>query len=149
MESSSRYSEPVIARELLIRVGLGDQQAFSQLYDQSSSLLFGLAKRILGEEEEAMEVLQEIYTEVWQRADQFDPERGSPLAWLMVLTRSRAIDRLRMRMRRSRVVVDVPEGISLPTSQTDTADPHNSYAVQELRVKVVEALTALPLERPL
>ena len=90
MDSSSRYTEPVIAGELLTRVGLGDHQAFSQLYDQTSSLLFGLVKKILGEEEEAMEVLQEIYTEVWQRAAQFDPDRGSPLAWLMVLARSRS-----------------------------------------------------------
>ena len=78
----------------------GDQQAFSQLYDHSSTLLFTLAVRILGNHEEAAELLQDVYLEVWRKVSRYDVGRGTPVAWLITLTKSRAIDRLRARAAR-------------------------------------------------
>ena len=83
--------QPSLTPDLLARVGKGDAQAFTQCYEQSSSVLFTLALRILNNRDEASELLQDVYIEAWRKAGGFDPKRGSPMAWLNTLTRSRAI----------------------------------------------------------
>src|SRR5574341_187592 len=97
MEPSSPYAASLIEADLVARAAKGDHKAFEALYDHSSSLLFTLAFRILGDREEATDLLQEVYLEVWRKVVRYDPTRGSPAAWLVTLTRSRAIDRLRSR----------------------------------------------------
>jgi RNA polymerase sigma factor (sigma-70 family) len=79
----------------LQRVALGDQSAFAELYRSTSSKVFGVILRMLHDRSEAEDVLQEVYTTAWRRADSFDPSRGGALTWLMTLGRNRAIDRLR------------------------------------------------------
>jgi RNA polymerase sigma-70 factor (ECF subfamily) len=74
-----------------------DADAVSRLYDRHAARLLGLAYRILGETGEAEEVVQEVFLYAWRAAASFDPSRGSVIAWLLVATRSRAIDRLRTR----------------------------------------------------
>ncbi|HVG37784.1 MAG TPA: sigma-70 family RNA polymerase sigma factor [Pyrinomonadaceae bacterium] len=81
--------------ELLRAVARGDQQAFASLYDQYSHILFGLLLRILHRRSEAEDVLQEVFLQAWQKASDFDSERGRAFTWLVTLARSRAIDRLR------------------------------------------------------
>ncbi len=83
-----------LARRLM-QSGNGDQQAFAEVYQLTSSALFGLCVRMLRDRSEAEEVLQEIYTTVWRRAGGFDPTRASAMTWLATLTRNKAIDRLR------------------------------------------------------
>jgi RNA polymerase sigma-70 factor (ECF subfamily) len=70
-----------------------------QLYDSTSSLVFGLALRVLGDRQSAEDVLIDVYTEVWRRAASFDRTRGSVSGWLLTITRTRAIDVLRSRQR--------------------------------------------------
>ena len=106
MDSEPFPTSHTISPELLKKVAAGDQTAFSQMYDQSSSILFSLTLRMLGDKDEAAELLQEVYLEIWGRANQFDEGRGSPLAWMVTLTRSRAIDRLRSRQWKSRGSTD-------------------------------------------
>jgi RNA polymerase sigma-70 factor (ECF subfamily) len=77
----------------------GDHSAMAELYDQTSALVFGLALRIVGEHAAAEDVVLEVYTQAWKQAAAFDPSRGSPSAWLLNLTRSRAIDQRRARRR--------------------------------------------------
>jgi RNA polymerase sigma-70 factor (ECF subfamily) len=84
-------------RILIARVEGRDAEALSILYDRHAARLLGLAHRILGETGEAEEVLQEVFLFAWRAASTFDASRGSVLAWLLVATRSRAIDRLRAR----------------------------------------------------
>jgi RNA polymerase sigma-70 factor, ECF subfamily len=74
-----------------------DADALGALYDRYAARLLGLAYRILGETGEAEEVVQEVFLHAWRAAGTFDPTRGSVPAWLLVATRSRAIDRLRTR----------------------------------------------------
>ncbi len=81
----------------LIRVAAGDQQAFSELYQRTSAKLFGVCLRMLVDRGEAEEVLQEIYTTVWRRAESFNAKRASAITWLIALARNKAIDRLRQR----------------------------------------------------
>jgi RNA polymerase sigma-70 factor (ECF subfamily) len=81
------------------RAATGDQQAFASLYDESSHLVYSIALRILGNEADAEEVTTDVYTQVWRTAGKFTQERGSVNAWLIMLARSRAIDRYRSRNR--------------------------------------------------
>ena len=74
-----------------------DADALARLYDRHAARLLGVAYRILGETGEAEEVVQEVFLYAWRAASAFDPFRGSVLAWLIIATRSRAIDRLRTR----------------------------------------------------
>lgn len=84
-------------RALVARIEARDAEALALLYDRYSPRLLGLAHRILGDEGEAEEVLQDVFLYAWKAASSFDASRGSVLAWLLVATRSRAIDRLRAR----------------------------------------------------
>lgn len=97
MDTSSQLAASAIDPKLVARVAKGEHHALSQLYDQSSTVLFSLALRILGNREEAADVLQEIYLDVWRKVVRYDVGRGTPIAWLITLIRSRAIDRLRTR----------------------------------------------------
>jgi RNA polymerase sigma-70 factor (ECF subfamily) len=83
-----------------------DADALGELYDRHAARLLGLAYRILGETGEAEEVVQEVFLHAWRAAGSFDPARGSVLAWLLVATRSRSIDRLRTRRRVAAVDAD-------------------------------------------
>jgi RNA polymerase sigma factor (sigma-70 family) len=96
-------SSPILAisdrqrlSDALDAVGRGDRRALGVVYQQTSAKLFGICLRILGEQSEAEDVLQDVYLTVWRRAGSFDPARGvSPITWLAALARNRAIDRLR------------------------------------------------------
>lgn len=88
------------SREALVRrMAAGDQAAMAEFYDQTSSLVFGLALRVLGDHAAAEDVVLEVYTQVWKQSAGYDPGRGSPSAWLLNMTRSRAIDCRRARAR--------------------------------------------------
>jgi RNA polymerase sigma factor (sigma-70 family) len=76
----------------LERVALGDQAALRTVYELTSAKLFGVCLHILGERALAEDVLQEVYLKVWQGAAAFDPARASPITWLCMIARNRAID---------------------------------------------------------
>jgi RNA polymerase sigma-70 factor (ECF subfamily) len=82
---------------LLDAVARGDRIALSALYDRTSAKLFGICLRLLGSESEAEDVLQEAYVSVWRNAARFDPAKASPVTWMAVVARNKAIDRLRRR----------------------------------------------------
>ncbi|OYV25903.1 MAG: RNA polymerase subunit sigma [Acidocella sp. 20-63-7] len=85
----------------LARVAQGDRAALAELYRRTCAKLFGLCLRILSDRAEAEDVLQEVYLTVWNKAAQFEVARGvSPVTWLMVIARNRALDRLRARGQR-------------------------------------------------
>lgn len=129
---------------LLARIVKGDQQAFSQLYDHSSTLLYTLALRILGNRDEAAELVQDVYLEVWRKVARYDVGRGSPLAWLVTLTRSRAIDRLRARAARRQQHTDTLDGPTAARVPDFGPSPFETQADQELRLLVGQAMGALP-----
>jgi RNA polymerase sigma-70 factor (ECF subfamily) len=93
---------------LLDRVVARDQTALGELYDRHSRLLFGLIVRVLRDLAEAEEVLQEVFVQVWTRADTYRQEVGSPVGWLIGIARNRAIDRLRANAVRLRAVEEFP-----------------------------------------
>ncbi|WP_435199876.1 ECF RNA polymerase sigma factor SigK [Janibacter sp. GS2] len=79
----------------LLAVAQGDEAAFASLYDATSRRVYGLVLRVLRNPSQSEEVTQEIYLEVWRHAGKYDPDRGSPLGWLMTLAHRRAVDRVR------------------------------------------------------
>ena len=108
--------------ELLKAIAARDEAALAQLYDRYRVILFGLLMRILNNREEAEDVLQEVFLQVWRRAADFDETRGRPFTWLVTLARSRGIDRLRTLAARERVAVagarDEAEVVSDAASDT-------------------------------
>lgn len=144
MYSSSPHDASQIEPELIARVGKGDQQAFESLYDRSSSLLFSLAVRILGDREEATDLLQEVYLEVWRKGVRYDPARGAPIGWLITLTRSRAIDRLRACASRGLGRTDSIEAAGAAELPDGRGTPFEAAADRELRQVVAAALASLP-----
>ncbi|AOL95671.1 sigma-70 family RNA polymerase sigma factor [Porphyrobacter sp. LM 6] len=82
-------------REAMARLAAGDQSALEDIYRATRVKLFGICLRILGDRKEAEDALQDVYVNLWQRADRYDPSRASPIAWLAAFARNRAIDRLR------------------------------------------------------
>jgi RNA polymerase sigma-70 factor (ECF subfamily) len=100
--------EPVSAalpsdEELMAGVRLRDPEALSQLYDRYSGVLKALALRIVHNETESEDLLQEIYMEIWNHSQNYVQERGKALGWMVTLTRRRSIDRLRKRLSYARV----------------------------------------------
>jgi RNA polymerase sigma-70 factor (ECF subfamily) len=85
---------------LLRQVAGGDEAAFARFYDRFASLVFALALRLLRARPEAEDLLQDVFVQVWRQAAGYRPERGSPEAWLLTITRSRGIDKLRSIRRR-------------------------------------------------
>lgn len=82
-------------RAAMARLAEGDSAALEQIYDATRVKLFGICLRILGDRKEAEDALQDVYINLWQRADRYDPTRASPISWLATFARNRAIDRLR------------------------------------------------------
>jgi RNA polymerase sigma-70 factor (ECF subfamily) len=142
MDTPTRRATSAIDPALLASVAKGDQQAFNQLYDHSSTLLYTLAFRILGNREEADDLLQDVYLEVWRKVVRYDVGRGTPIAWLITLTRSRAIDRLRSRNTRGHATVGSDTTISSSVADLGPS-PFETQADQELRMAVGNALTIL------
>lgn len=80
---------------LLVRTGNGDVVAFSELYDLTSTRVFGLCRRLIRDVAEAEDIAQEAYLEIWAKAGIFDPFRGAGTGWIMAIAHHRAVDRVR------------------------------------------------------
>jgi RNA polymerase sigma-70 factor, ECF subfamily len=144
MDALSPNNPSSVDRKLLARIANGDQKAFEQLYMQSSSLLYALVLRIVGKPADAADLLQEVYLEAWRKASNYDPARGAPLAWLVTLARSRAIDRVRALAARGKdktAPLDEVPGSDLVAQNADALDIR---AANERHALVRASLKSLP-----
>jgi RNA polymerase sigma-70 factor (ECF subfamily) len=125
---------------LIQRIANQDREAFTQLYDRFSTLVFTLAMRMLKARSDAEDLLQEVFVQVWRQAQGYSAERGSPEAWLVNIARSRAIDKIRSirRMERSFILTHDPAGSESGTSG------ESSVAQSEVRMTTNRALGNLP-----
>jgi RNA polymerase sigma-70 factor, ECF subfamily len=128
--------------DLLHAVARRDEQALASLYERYRVILFALLIRILNSREEAEDVLQEVFLQVWRRAGDFDEQRGRPFTWLVTLTRSRGIDRLRLLGARQRVLESAADNTDTEVSDAVTDTLHS-----EQREIVRRALAELPEEQ--
>ena len=120
--------------------------ALEALFKRHAGRVFAVARRILRNESEAEDVLEEVFWELWSRADRFDAGRGSPISYLMLLTRSRALDRLRSLQRRTaRVpsVGDLADLESLTGACAPTPSPLEHALLRSQALRVRQALEEL------
>lgn len=96
---TSRFPGRDVDVERLRRIASGDGEALTELFDLHSPVVLGLLVRILGSRSEAEEALQEVFLQVWTRADRYDPASSTPRGWMLAFARERAVERLRHRER--------------------------------------------------
>lgn len=97
------------------RVAAGDREAFAEVFDRHSPVVLGMLTRLLRRRDLAEEILQEAFLQAWEQADRYRPERASPKGWLLLLARSRALDRIRSATARGRREKAVYAESALPT----------------------------------
>jgi RNA polymerase sigma-70 factor (ECF subfamily) len=128
------------------RMASGDGTALADLYDRHGRSVYGLAARILGDPAEAEDLTQDVFTLAWKNAARYDPARGAVAAWLLVTTRTRAIDRIRARRSRpqggsdddGRKMANIPDG-------SPSVDVIVATSQDAARVRV--ALADLPVDQ--
>jgi RNA polymerase sigma-70 factor (ECF subfamily) len=89
---------------LIQRMAGGDRDALAELYDKLSKPLYSTARHILNDAAEAQDVVHDVFLSLWENASSFDSGRGAAFSWAVTLTRNRAIDRLRSRANRARLL---------------------------------------------
>jgi RNA polymerase sigma-70 factor (ECF subfamily) len=119
----------------------GQAEALEALYDRYAGVCYGLALRILGDRQDAEEVVQDTFVSLWRRAGTYNPRYGRPYSWLLKIARNRAIDQLRRRSspRRPR---QIPEGAPELARGSDAVE--EVAGASELRSMVGGALEGLP-----
>jgi RNA polymerase sigma-70 factor (ECF subfamily) len=122
----------------------GDQAALGTLYDSTSRVIFGLALRILNDRATAEEVMLDVYTQVWRQAASYDLQRGSPMAWLMTIARSRAIDRLRSGWQDQQRKEPLE---AIGDARSDSSSPEENAEIAERRKLVRQALSQISAEQ--
>lgn len=138
---SEPWSDAMLVRDM----AAGDERAATLLYDRTSAVLYGLALRITGQAADAEEVVLDTFAQAWRDAGRFDPAKASVIAWLSMMTRSRALDLVRARQRRDKATdsagqePEAPVAMSQPMPTADVA-----LEVVERAHAVSEALGSLP-----
>jgi RNA polymerase sigma-70 factor, ECF subfamily len=135
-------SDEALAR----RVASQDRSAFSELYDRYARSVYAMAAHVVGTDE-ADEILQDVFTRLWSKADQFDASRGIFAAWFMTIVRNRLRDELHRRTFRERIVA----AEAIDQLLTQTADPNSTLEeaawIRERAQTILEALQHLPEEQ--
>jgi RNA polymerase sigma-70 factor, ECF subfamily len=125
---------------LIHRVAAGDHDALTTLYDATNRFIYGLLLRILGNTATAEEVLLDVYVQLWRQAGNYDTQRGNPRAWLVMMARSRAIDRMRAEGQAARRGAQLEEAATI--AATHDAEWMTTHAeMQRLVCKALEALS--------
>lgn len=118
---------------LVAQVAAGGSEALEELIRRYSEKIKSEAARILLDGSEAEEVVQEVWWKVWQRALDYDPRRGSVLAWLFIMARRRALDRLRNRRARLRAVQRLPPQEPFALQESDDRELFRSWLLRVRR----------------
>lgn len=131
---------------LMQRIASGDREAFAQLYDRFSAPLFATAVRIVRDSAEAQDIVHDAFVTVWEKAPTFAVTRGTAFSWVVTLVRNRAIDRVRMRRRRSELLAEsVPADLGYAEASGAAGD---DSAIQGDDARAVRAAVAtLPVEQ--
>jgi RNA polymerase sigma-70 factor (ECF subfamily) len=122
-----------------------DSAAFSTLYDRYSQTIYALCLRALRDPGEAEDLLIDIFYEMWDRADRYDPARSSPTSYVMGVARSRVVDRLRSLKSRRRISAGSATVVleALPDASPSAAPPGEAIELAERRMRIVLAMRTL------
>jgi RNA polymerase sigma-70 factor (ECF subfamily) len=130
---------------LILQIANGSQEAMAQLYDQTSSLVYGMALRIVRDPAVAEEVAMDVYMQAWRTAVQYAAARGSVKAWLATMTRARAIDWLRSSQ--ARLVRDGSPIEDVPPIAAATPGPEEAAMDSSRQHVLRKHIGALPPEQ--
>lgn len=119
-------------------------QAMRLLFERYAPSLCALSARVLGDRDEAEEVVNEVFLELWQKAERFVAQRGSVRTYLLLLTRSRSIDRARRQSQRKSATVAGHDPNSEVTNSPLDAGPQEQASLTELRNAVKALLDGMP-----
>ena len=140
-------ADPAADVDAIRRAASGDADALATLYDRHSRIIYSLAFRVIGDASDAEEVVQDVFAQVWKQASRYDTSRGAVIAWMLMMTRSRAIDRLRSRRGLPPVAADSWKGLAEMVDPAQGPELTTLTADQIGRVR--DALNALPLTQRL
>lgn len=132
---------------LLEKISRRDSSALSELYDRHSTLLFSIIMRILNEKVESEDILQEVFINIWERAEMYDQRIGNPIAWLCRIARNRAVDRLRSKNYRSRAKESDIENFHEMFAADYSTNPEQRAILSGQQEEILIALTSLPNEQ--
>lgn len=130
-------------RELIERMAQQDQLALQEFYDRYNKLVFSFVLKVLSCRNEAEEVVLEVFWQVWQQSNQYNQTRGTISAWLVMMARSRAIDRRRARERAGNILYIVDNSEFQDTHQDSGLDPEEQFYNLEQREAVLSALAEM------
>lgn len=132
---------------LMLRMAQGDKAAFAEIYDRFSRPLYATALRVVNDATEAQDIVHDAFIALWEKAASFDTNRGSPFAWAVTFVRNRAIDRVRMRRRRSELLAEsVPSDLGYDEDAPGSGADETATSGDEARV-VRAAVATLPIEQ--
>ena len=133
--------------DLMLAMARHDKTALARLYDSLSRPLYSLALKVTNDTAEAQDIVQDVFLQLWQKAADYTPARGSVFSWAATLTRNRAIDRIRMRKRRAEIIHE--SAADMPGSNPAFGDNTGAENLgqQEQATAVRAALTALAPEQ--
>ena len=139
---SQMNAEPREDARLLARIADKCHESFEALYHRRSRLLYSLLLRMLVTESEAQEIMQDTFVQIWRRAPEYDPCRSSPLAWMIMIARGLALDRLRARLRRKATQQAYEREVASLSIEEMTGAHHAEH--DETATACVAALHKLP-----
>jgi RNA polymerase sigma-70 factor, ECF subfamily len=131
--------------DLLRQIAAGDRAAFARFYDRHSVLMYSVACKILGDTNEAQDVVQDAFMQIWEKASRFDPKLGKASSWAAILVRNKAIDRIRASQRRSHLAEEAgAEQAGNPAGD----EPANETIYGREKAQMVQsAIVELPVEQ--
>lgn len=129
---------------LVRRIAQGDKTAMAELYDRFSRPLYATAVRVVNDPTEAQDIVHDVFITLWEKAATFETTRGSAFAWALTLTRNRAIDRVRMRRRRTDLLAGAaPSDLGYDEAHAGASTTDNASLGDEAR-EVRAAVATLP-----
>src|SRR5688572_14270846 len=140
---SDQEAQALRDRELIRAVARGSGDAVATLYDRYGATVYGLALRVLGQPDLAEEVVQDVFAQVWREAGRYDALRSTVAGWIVMLTRTRAIDRLRARKARPDLSAAVDPTEAAPLPSAGHSPEASTLAAEDTRL-VRGALARLP-----
>jgi RNA polymerase sigma-70 factor (ECF subfamily) len=129
--------------QLIVAVADGSPDALGRLYDRYGAIVYALARRIVSRLEDAEEVVQDVFAQVWRQAGQYRTDRASVAGWIIMLARTRAIDRLRARRARPDEDRGVEAGEAVPVPAVGPSPEQAALSADDAK-RLRQALAALP-----
>jgi len=124
--------------ELIDNISQKDEHSLRILFREISSYVYPTAFRILNNKNDAEEVTLEVFTQVWEKASDYKPELSTPLSWILMITRSRSIDRLRKEKQKRKFELNIDFD-----TKSNTITPEKTSIFSEQQDMVKEALSKL------